>query len=119
MKFILHIFTLLLCLSARALLGYIRQNKTNATQANSFISVALSCAASCRRAPQRRILSLRLKPQCPKRLEHLSDEFFFKFFINFRPRMFVFARQFVVKFCHIAAAFAVELDHVSPYGAVF
>ena len=55
----------------------------------------------------------------PKRLDHLSDEFFFKFLVNFRTRVFVFARQLVVKFRHIAAAFAVKLDRVSPYGAVF
>lgn len=94
----------------------------------------LCCAVSYRRVPQRRILtppgralaatsrrilSLFFKSQRPKRLDHLSDKFFFKFFINFRPRVFVFARQLVVKFRHIAAAFAVELDRVSPYGAVF
>ena len=55
----------------------------------------------------------------PKCLDHLTDEFFFKFLVNFRPCVFVFARQLVVKFRHIAAAFAVELDRVSPYGAVF
>ena len=95
--------------------------------------VAFSCAASYRRAPQRRILTLLARSSryvathtiaapripVPKRLDHLSDEFFFKFFINFRPRVFVFARQLIVKFRHIAAAFAVELDRVSPYGAVF
>ena len=70
-------------------------------------------------ATSRRVLSLRLKSLRPRLLDHLSDKFFFKFFINFRPRVFVFARQPVVKFRHIAAAFAVELDRVSPYGAVF
>ena len=91
------------------------------------------CCAVPYRMPQRRILTLLARSSryvathtiaapripVPKRLDHLSDEFFFKFFINFRPRVFVFARQFVVKFRHIAAAFAVELDRVSPYGAVF
>lgn len=109
------------------------ENKTDSAQTNSFISVALGWAMSCRvpqrriltppgralAATSRRILSLFFKSQCPKRLDHLSDKFFFKFFINFRPRVFVFARQLVVKFRHIAAAFAVELDRVSPYGAVF
>ncbi len=70
-------------------------------------------------ATSRCVLSLRLKSLRQSRLDHLSDKFFFKFFINFRPRVFVFARQLVVKFRHIAAAFAVELDRVSPYGAVF
>ena len=106
MKFILHIFTLLLCISAWALLGCATRNDTsNATR---------PCAAT-----SRRVLSLRLKSLRPKRLDHLADEFFFKFFVNFRARVFVFARQPVVKFRHIAAAFAVELDRVSPYGAVF
>ena len=133
MKFILYTFNLLLCLSARALLRHIRQNKTDSAQANSFISGAfmlrrtISCAATThlnavRSCPSRYVAMHTIAaPQTlvPKCLEYLSDEFFFKFFINFRPRVFVFARQPIVKFRHIAAAFAVELDRVSPYGAVF
>lgn len=111
---------------------YTAKIRRHAAQANSFISGAfmlrrtipravtthLNAARPCA-ATSRRVLSLRLKSLRPKRLDHLSDKFFFKFLVNFRPRVFVFARQLVVKFRHIAAAFAVELDRVSPYGAVF
>ena len=107
--------------------------RRHATQANSFISgalmrrctilhVAITHLNAARSCSSRYVAicsipaSQTLAPKC---LDHLSDKFFFKFFINFRPRVFVFARQLVVKFRHIAAAFAVELDRVSPYGAVF
>lgn len=107
--------------------------RRHAAQANSFISGALMLrriiparhndASNAARPCLSRYVATRTiaAPQTPvpKRLDHLSDEFFFKFFVNFRPRVFVFARQLVVKFRHIAAAFAVELDRVSPYGAVF
>ncbi len=106
--------------------------RRHAAQANSFISGtfmlrrtilrAVTQSNAARSCSSRYVATHTIAtPQtlAPKCLDHLSDEFFFKFFINFRPRVFVFARQFVVKFCHIAAAFAVELDRVSPYGAVF
>ena len=113
---------------------YTAKIRRHAAQANSFISGALMLrriipphavtahlnAARLRfAATSRCALSLRLKSLRPKRLDHLADKFFFKFLVNFRPRVFVFARQLVVKFRHIAAAFAVKLDRVSPYGAVF
>ncbi len=106
---------------------YTAKIRRHAAQTNSFISGAFMLRRTIPRAvtthlnaaTSRRILSLRLKSLRPRLLDHLSDEFFFKFLVNFRPRVFVFARQLVVKFCHIAAAFAVELDRVSPYGAVF
>ena len=110
---------------------YAAKIRRHAAQTNSFISgtlmrrctilhaaiTHLNAARSCFSRYVRAIAA----PQtlAPKCLDHLSDKFFFKFFINFRPRVFVFARQLVVKFRHIAAAFAVELDRVSPYGAVF
>ena len=112
---------------------YAAKIRRHAAQANSFISgtfmlrriipraatMHLNVARSC----SSRYIAICFIPApqtpVPKHLDHLSDEFFFKFFINFRPRVFVFARQLIVKFRHIAAAFAVELDRVSPYGAVF
>ncbi len=112
---------------------YAAKIRRHAAQANSFISGTFMLRRTIPRAvtthlmppgralaaTSRCVLSLRLKSLRPKRLDHLSDEFFFKFLVNFRPRVFVFARQLIVKFRHIAAAFAVELDRVSPYGAVF
>ena len=111
---------------------YTAKIRRHAAQANSFIRAlmlrrTIPHAATmhlnarqvtlCRYVATHTIAAPRIP--VPRRLEHLSDKFFFKFFINFRPRVFVFARQLVVKFRHIAAAFAVELDRVSPYGAVF
>ncbi len=90
---------------AWALLRHIRQNKIDVAQANSFISGALMlrCTILCAvtQSNAARPCSSRYVAICsipapqtlaPKCLDHLSDEFFFKFFINFRPRVFVFAR---------------------------
>ncbi len=120
------------CLGSARL--YTAKIRRHAAQANSFISGALMLRRiipphavtahlnAARPCFSRYVATHTIAaPQTlvPKCLEHLSDEFFFKFFVNFRPRVFVFARQLIVKFRHIAAAFAVELDRVSPYGAVF
>ena len=112
---------------------YAAKIRRHAAQANSFISGTFMLRRTIPRAATMHLNAARLcfsryvamhtiaAPQtlAPKCLDHLSDKFFFKFFINFRPRVFVFARQLIVKFRHIAAAFAVELDRVSSYGAVF
>ena len=106
MKFILYIFNLLLYLSAWALLGHIQQNKTDKPRKRIF-SFWL-CLVALHHTARRNDTSNAARPcfsryvaihtiaapqtLVPKCLEHLSDEFFFKFFVNFRPRVFVFAR---------------------------